>query len=183
MIPPTQALNSTTPIFLFTASEVALEYAFCAFCAAALPADLPQLASPSVAILVYSSCFCRDAGVGSGYYSDVATSLGALQLWPEHRYYATEAQYTPSLRNYDYLNIEQALVDQIELVLDIQLRLGLDRAPVIAIGGSYSKCAVSVATCFIPAAFLHCMTCLLCSCWLAAQDHTFYFCDTWLSLI
>ena len=96
--------------------------------------------------LAYSSCFCRDAGIGSGYYSDVATSLGALQLWPEHRYYATEAQYTPSLRNYDYLNIEQAMVDQIELVLDIQLRLGLDRAPVIAIGGSYSKCAVSVAT-------------------------------------
>ena len=82
---------------------------------------------------------CRDTGVGSGYYSDVATSLGALQVWPEHRYYATEAEYTPSLTNYDYLTIEQALVDHIELVLHIQLRLGLDRAPVIAIGGSYSK--------------------------------------------
>ena len=44
VIPPAQALNSTTPIFLFTASEVALEYARFAFCFPALSADLLQLA-------------------------------------------------------------------------------------------------------------------------------------------
>lgn len=82
---------------------------------------------------------CRDSPVGSGYYSDAAVSLGALQVWPEHRYYATKADYTPSLTNYDYLTVEQALVDHIEVVLHIQLRLNLDRAPVIAIGASYSK--------------------------------------------
>ena len=79
-----------------------------------------------------------DAGVGSGYYSDLADSLGAVQLWPEHRYYGY-GDNSPPDSNYEHLTIEQALADQMELVLHIQLKYGLDRAPVIAIGASYSE--------------------------------------------
>lgn len=82
---------------------------------------------------------CSSAGVGSGYYSDLATNMSALQLWPEHRYYGY-GDYSPADSDYEHLSIEQALVDQVELVLHIQARYNLDRAPVIAIGASYSKC-------------------------------------------
>jgi len=83
---------------------------------------------------------CRDSQVGSGYYSDIANSIGALQIWPEHRYYATQQPFRPSDSRFVYLNIEQALVDQIEVVLHTQRTLGLSHSPVIAVGSSYSKC-------------------------------------------
>ncbi len=82
---------------------------------------------------------CRASQVGSGYYSDIANSIGALQIWPEHRYYATQQPFKPSDSKFVYLNIEQALVDQIEVVLHTQRTLGLSQSPVIAIGSSYSK--------------------------------------------
>ena len=78
----------------------------------------------------------RNSEVGSGYYSDIADSLGALQVWPEHRYYAPD---TSNTSNCPLLTIEQALVDQVELVLHIQQQYGLASGPVIAIGNSYSK--------------------------------------------
>ena len=84
---------------------------------------------------------CRTAGVGKGFYSELANSTGALQIWPEHRYYAQEQPYLPK-DNFEHLNIEQALVDHIELVLHVQKLLSMDRNPVIAIGGSYSKQAL-----------------------------------------
>lgn len=82
----------------------------------------------------------REAGVGYGYYSDLADALGAVQLWPEHRYYGS-GKCSPSDSNYEHLTIEQALADQMELVLHIQMNYGLDRAPVIAIGASYCESA------------------------------------------
>ena len=82
---------------------------------------------------------CRDSQVGSGYYSDTTNSIGALQIWPEHRYYATQHPFKPSDSTFVYLNIEQALVDQIEVVLHTQQTLGLSQSPVIAIGSSYSE--------------------------------------------
>lgn len=81
---------------------------------------------------------CRDSSVGSGFYSDFANSLGALQIWPEHRYYGP-VPYLPDDNIYAHLNIEQALVDQIELVLDVQRTHDLSQSPVVAIGSSYSK--------------------------------------------
>lgn len=81
----------------------------------------------------------RNVGVGSGYYSDLANSTRALQIWPEHRYYAKSARYAPA-DNFAQFTIEQALVDHIELVLHVQNTLNLTRAPVIALGSSYSEC-------------------------------------------
>lgn len=84
----------------------------------------------------FLTCCCRDISFGA--YSDHANSTDALQIWPEHRYYAEKAPYTP-VDNLEHLTIEQALVDHIELVLYIQASLNMTRNPVIAIGGSYSK--------------------------------------------
>lgn len=81
--------------------------------------------------------------MGSGFYSDLANSTRALQIWPEHRYYASLARYAPA-DNYAQFTIEQALVDHIELVLHVQNALNMTRAPVIALGPSYSKSAVLI---------------------------------------
>ena len=83
-------------------------------------------------------CCCRQSAVGSGFYSDLANSIGALQIWPEHRYYAESLPFLPN-DNLQHLSIEQAMVDHIELVLYLQNRLSMDLNPVIAIGSSYSK--------------------------------------------
>jgi len=80
----------------------------------------------------------RQVNPGSGFYSSLANSTGALQIWPEHRYYAEEAPYTPA-DDFAHFTIEQSLVDQIELVLYIQNALNMSTNPVIAIGSSYSK--------------------------------------------
>ena len=81
---------------------------------------------------------CREVSVGSGVYSDYANSHGALQIWPEHRYYAQSSPYTP-VDNLAHFTIEQALVDHVELVLYIQNTLNMTRNPVIALGSSYSE--------------------------------------------
>lgn len=87
--------------------------------------------------IVSFSC-CSSSDVGLGYYSELANQTGALQIWPEHRYYANEAPYFPD-DNYEHLNVEQALIDHVEVVLHVQKLLGMDQNPVIAIGGSYGK--------------------------------------------
>ena len=81
---------------------------------------------------------CREVSVGSGVYSDYASSHSALQIWPEHRYYAQSSPYTP-VDNLAHFTIEQALVDHIELVLYIQKAFNMTRNPVIALGSSYSE--------------------------------------------
>ena len=80
----------------------------------------------------------RDSGVGAGFYSEIANTTQALQIWPEHRYYASSANYTPA-DNFAHFTIEQALVDHIEIVLHVQNALNMTRSPVIAISSSYSK--------------------------------------------
>ena len=64
--------------------------------------------------------------------------------------------YRPADNKYEYLTIEQALVDQIELVLNIQRSYQLNQSPVIAIGSSYSKLCSRFAT-------IH--ACLMCHFW------------------
>ena len=86
----------------------------------------------------YLKFSCRNSRVNNGFYSDIANAHGALQIWPEHRYYGPKP-YRPADSSYKHLTIEQALVDQVELVLDIQRSYRLSQAPVIAIGSSYSK--------------------------------------------
>ena len=81
---------------------------------------------------------CRETNTGSGFYSALANDTGALQVWPEHRYYATQAPFLPG-DNFGHSTIEQALVDHVELVLYIQNLYNLSTSPVIAIGSSYSK--------------------------------------------
>jgi len=39
---------------------------------------------------------CRSVAPGSGFYSSLANSTVALQIWPEHRYYAEAEPYTPA---------------------------------------------------------------------------------------
>lgn len=98
---------------------------------------------------MFSFSCCSSSDVGIGYYSELANQIGALQIWPEHRYYANEVPYLP-YDNHEHLSVEQALVDHVEVVLHVQKLLGMDQNPVIAIGVSYSKqsspaviCAVS----------------------------------------
>ncbi len=103
----------------------------------------------------FFSC-CSSSDVGLGYYSELANQNNALQIWPEHRYYANEAPYLP-YDNYEHLNVEQALVDHVEVVLHVQKLLGMDQNPVIAIGGSYSKQsfpAVIVMACAVRCSYL-----------------------------
>jgi len=76
--------------------------------------------------------------VGAGFYADLANSVGALQIWPEHRYYAESLPFLPN-DDLQHLSIEQAMVDHVELVLYLQNLLSMDHNPVIAIGSSYSK--------------------------------------------
>ena len=83
---------------------------------------------------------CRNSNVGAGFYSDLANDTEALQIWPEHRYYADTLRYRPS-DNYEHFTIEQALVDHVELVLHLQNAYNMSRIPVITIGSSYSKFA------------------------------------------
>ena len=80
----------------------------------------------------------RESQAGTGFYSALANHTGALQVWPEHRYYANRAAYLPG-DNFGHFTIEQALVDHVELVLYIQNLYNLSTSPVIAIGSSYSK--------------------------------------------
>ena len=96
----------------------------------------PLLCSPT-------SPACRDSSVGSGAYSDYANATGALQIWPGHRYYASNSPYTP-VDNLTHFTIEQALVDHIELVLFVQSTLNMTRNPVIALGSSYSESCPAV---------------------------------------
>ncbi len=93
----------------------------------------------------------RASGVGGVWYSQLANATGALQIWPEHRYYAAEAPYLPE-DDFAHFTIEQSLVDHIELVLYVQALTNLTRNPVIAIGSSYSK-RLSCLT-FLPCADL-----------------------------
>ncbi len=76
--------------------------------------------------------------MGSGFYSDLANSIGALQIWPEHLYYAESLPFLPN-DDLQHLSIEQAMADHVELVLYLQNRLSIDNNPMIAIGSSYSK--------------------------------------------
>jgi len=89
--------------------------------------------------------YCREASPGAGFYSALANSTGALQIWPEHRYYANSAPYTPTDK-FAHFTIEQALVDHVELVLYVQNMFNLTTNPVIAIGSSYSKHSLAIAT-------------------------------------
>lgn len=94
---------------------------------------------------------CRSVAPGSGFYSSLANSTAALQIWPEHRYYAEAEPYTPA-DDFAHFTIEQSLVDHIELVLYVQNVYNLTTNPVIAIGSSYSKCKITE-----PHSFCHCV--------------------------
>ena len=100
---------------------------------------------------------CRSVTPGSGFYSSLANSTAALQIWPEHRYYAEAEPYTPA-DDFAHFTIEQSLVDHIELVLYVQNLYNLTTNPVIAIGSSYSKCKITEPHCVchcVAAAALH----------------------------
>jgi len=85
-----------------------------------------------------SSVLLQAECCGSWFYADLANSVGALQIWPENRYYAESLPFLPN-DNLQHLSIEQAMVDHVELVLYLQNLLSMDHNPVIAIGSSYSK--------------------------------------------
>ncbi|DBB05210.1 hypothetical protein WJX82_009396 [Trebouxia sp. C0006] len=100
------------------------------------PGTSPSASAP-IFLFMGSEQDILSSDVGIGYYSELANQIGALQIWPEHRYYANEVPYLP-YDNYEHLSVEQALVDHVEVVLHVQKLLGMDQNPVIAIGVSYS---------------------------------------------
>lgn len=101
------------------------------------PTAQPTSNSPIYLFCGQESDLITGSGVGTGFYSDLANSTGAIQVWPEHRYYSSDPRYVPT-SGLTYLTIEQALVDHIELVLYVQNALNMTRNPVIALGSSYS---------------------------------------------
>lgn len=100
------------------------------------PETKPNASSP-IYLFCAQEVTLPEASPGSGFYSALANSTGALQIWPEHRYYANSAPYTPTDK-FAHFTIEQALVDHVELVLYVQNMFNLTTNPVIAIGSSYS---------------------------------------------
>ncbi|KAL0046716.1 hypothetical protein WJX82_008183 [Trebouxia sp. C0006] len=100
------------------------------------PETKPNASSP-IYLFCGQEVALPEASPGTGFYSALANSTGALQIWPEHRYYANSAPYTPT-DNFAHFTIEQALVDHVELVLYVQNMFNLTTNPVIAIGSSYS---------------------------------------------
>ncbi|DBA71821.1 TPA: hypothetical protein ACH3X2_010974 [Trebouxia sp. C0005] len=100
------------------------------------PVDAPNASTPIFLFCAQESPITSVAP-GSGFYSSLANSTAALQIWPEHRYYAEAEPYTPA-DDFAHFTIEQSLVDHIELVLYVQNVYNLTTNPVIAIGSSYS---------------------------------------------
>ncbi|DBA69290.1 TPA: hypothetical protein ACH3X2_012961 [Trebouxia sp. C0005] len=100
------------------------------------PETKPNASSP-IYLFCAQEVTLPEASPGAGFYSALANSTGALQIWPEHRYYANSAPYTPT-DQFAHFTIEQALVDHVELVLYVQNMFNLTTNPVIAIGSSYS---------------------------------------------
>ncbi|DBA80617.1 hypothetical protein WJX77_006015 [Trebouxia sp. C0004] len=100
------------------------------------PETKPNASSP-IYLFCAQEVTLPEASPGAGFYSALANSTGALQIWPEHRYYANSAPYTPTDK-FAHFTIEQALVDHVELVLYVQNMFKLTTNPVIAIGSSYS---------------------------------------------
>ena len=96
----------------------------------------------------------------------VANATGALQIWPEHRYYADSPPYLPD-DDFAHFTIEQALVDHIELVLYVQALTNLTRSPVIAIGSSYSKHTVLHSVTYNSVELLSCA--LAASAWMSVK--------------
>ncbi|KAJ4832088.1 hypothetical protein Tsubulata_037647 [Turnera subulata] len=79
----------------------------------------------------------------TGFVWDIAPRLGALVVFPEHRYYGESMPYGSREEAYknattlSYLTTEQALADFAVLVTDLKRNLSAEACPVVLFGGSY----------------------------------------------
>ncbi|KAJ7294728.1 hypothetical protein O6H91_06G056100 [Diphasiastrum complanatum] len=79
----------------------------------------------------------------TGFLFEIAPRLGALLIFPEHRYYGESMPFGNQERAYknadslSYLTTEQALADFATLITDFKKNLSAEASPVVAFGGSY----------------------------------------------
>ncbi|THD23177.1 Dipeptidyl peptidase 2 [Fasciola hepatica] len=75
----------------------------------------------------------------TGFMFDLATSMHALVIFAEHRYYGKSMPFPDSLSQpyIQYLSMEQALADYAYLIVELKQRFNAVRSPVIVFGGSY----------------------------------------------
>ena len=77
----------------------------------------------------------------SGFVTDtLASELGALVIFGEHRYYGKSMPFgdkSYNKENLKYLTIEQIMNDYVKLIQYIKVLYKLNDSPVIVLGGSY----------------------------------------------
>ncbi|XP_034935793.1 lysosomal Pro-X carboxypeptidase-like [Chelonus insularis] len=78
----------------------------------------------------------------SGFLWDIAPIFGALIIFAEHRYYGESLPFGnktfSSVKNLEYLNTQQALLDYVNLIEFLRTDNKLKHSPVIVFGGSYA---------------------------------------------
>ena len=77
----------------------------------------------------------------SGFMSTtLAEQFGAITVWGEHRYFGESMPFgdeTFNRENLEYLTVEQAMMDYVDLIYDFKKANGLEDRAVIVGGGSY----------------------------------------------
>jgi dipeptidyl-peptidase-2 len=76
----------------------------------------------------------------NGMLFEWGATIGALLVFPEHRYFGASMPFganSHTRQNVQYLSVDQALRDYVEVISQIRQQFGTNVAPVIAVGGSY----------------------------------------------
>ncbi|PIA25035.1 hypothetical protein AQUCO_13300024v1 [Aquilegia coerulea] len=79
----------------------------------------------------------------TGFLWEIASTFGALIVFPEHRYYGESMPYGSREKAYknanslSYLTAEQALADYAVFITDLKRNLSAEASPVVLFGGSY----------------------------------------------
>ncbi|KAI5078890.1 hypothetical protein GOP47_0006561 [Adiantum capillus-veneris] len=79
----------------------------------------------------------------TGFLWELASTFGALVLFPEHRYYGESMPFGSQEAAYKdadslaYLTSEQALADFVSLLTDLKKNMSAEACPVVLFGGSY----------------------------------------------
>lgn len=76
----------------------------------------------------------------NGMLFEWGATLGALLVFPEHRYFGQSMPFgnqSHTLANVQFLSVDQALQDYVHVIAQIRRNFSSPVAPVIAVGGSY----------------------------------------------
>lgn len=96
--------------------------------------------APSIMFYVGNEGGVTSAVNSFGLLWELAAEWGALLVWAEHRYYGESQPLntsTQSAADFQYLTVEQALVDYVKLIEHVRKGVGAAHSPVLAFGASY----------------------------------------------